>query len=328
MTRIEIVPARGALLAVVASVVPALLASAQTIEDVAASNLSSTAAAVTWTTDVPTDGTVNYGTTTSLGSSSSDPRPDDDVHAVPLSGLAEDTQYYYEVVSNGVTDDNGGAFYTFQTSVVGSGVPYVVYGATTMMDGATPATDVLVTVTVTGAGGTSSALTALSDAGGSWALNLGNLKQTSDGQAYPYTPGDALDVVASGAADGDASTAETISGASPQLAATLVLGGALATPDAGGRPAASLTGAPNPFRVSVTLRISSRDRLSDATLEILDVRGRRIRAERLGAAVVGISRFVWDGRDGTGVEVPDGTYFYRVVHRNGRTPAARITLAR
>ncbi len=328
MTRIEIGATRGALLAVVASVVPALVASAQTIEDVAASNLSSTAAAVTWTTDVPTDGTVNYGTTTSLGGSSSDPRPDDDVHAVSLSGLAEDTLYYYEVVSNGVTDDNGGAFYTFRTSVVGSGVPYVVYGATTMMDGTTPAVDVIVMVTVTGVSGTSSALTTLSDAGGNWALNLGNLKETSDGQAYAYAAGDALDVVASGAADGDAIAAETISGSSPQLVPPLVLGGALATPDAGGRPSVALTGAPNPFRASVTLSVSSRDPLAEAELEVLDVRGRRVRVQRLGSVAVGINHFVWDGRDGSGVDVPAGAYFYRIVHRDGRTPAARITLTR
>jgi hypothetical protein len=81
-----------------------------------------TAANITWTTDIPSDSRVNYGTT---------PTPSDVVdivynsgyvtsHLIRLTGLIPDTTYYFEVVSTNSSigtsvDNNGGAYYSFTT---------------------------------------------------------------------------------------------------------------------------------------------------------------------------------------------------------------------
>ncbi len=82
-------------------------------------NVTDTAVDVIWATDEAADSVVNYGTTTSLGSTAS---LADLVtsHSVGLSGLAANTTYYFEVVStdgsgNAATDNNSGLYYTFTT---------------------------------------------------------------------------------------------------------------------------------------------------------------------------------------------------------------------
>ncbi len=69
------------------------------ITDVASSGLSSTGAIITWTTDEAADSQVEYGTTTSYGSSSA---LDDDLvtsHSQALSGLTVGTLYHFRVKS-------------------------------------------------------------------------------------------------------------------------------------------------------------------------------------------------------------------------------------
>jgi len=75
---------------------------------------------ITWTIDQLGDSTVNYGTTTALGSTVSDSVFTFN-HAINLTGLAPDTLYYYEVSStnadgNTAIDNNNGAYYTFTTA--------------------------------------------------------------------------------------------------------------------------------------------------------------------------------------------------------------------
>jgi serine protease len=69
-----------------------------TISNVAATGVTGTSATITWTTDEPSDSTVNYGTTTSLGNAKSDSALVTS-HSVTLTNLAKDTQYYYKVES-------------------------------------------------------------------------------------------------------------------------------------------------------------------------------------------------------------------------------------
>jgi serine protease len=90
-----------------------------TISNVAETGVTGTSATITWTTDEPSDSTVNYGTTISLGSSKSDSALVTS-HSVTLTNLAKDTPYYYKVESkdasgNTAIDNNHGAFYSFTT---------------------------------------------------------------------------------------------------------------------------------------------------------------------------------------------------------------------
>jgi hypothetical protein len=82
----------------------------------------------------------------------------------------------------------------------------------------------------------------------------------------------------------------------------------------------SIAASPNPFnpRVEVTVRS---ELTADVTLEVLDLRGRRVRVLWRGQLAGSVTQAVsWDGRDGGGREMPSGTY---LVH--ARAGAARTT---
>jgi subtilisin family serine protease len=99
------------------------------ISNVAVSGVSASGATVTWTTDEPSDSLVNYGTSEELGSPAQDAAMVTS-HSVTLSGLSEETKYYFEVAStdawdNTETDDNGGVCYTFTTTAASSNAMHV-----------------------------------------------------------------------------------------------------------------------------------------------------------------------------------------------------------
>jgi Purple acid Phosphatase, N-terminal domain len=71
---------------------------APTIANLTVTNISSAAATVTWTTDVPATSQVNYGTMASYGQTASDSNLVTS-HTVNLAGLAANTLYHYQVVS-------------------------------------------------------------------------------------------------------------------------------------------------------------------------------------------------------------------------------------
>ena len=278
------------------------------ISDVQVSNLTSSSATVTWTTDGVTDGCVNYGTTTSLGSMACDPRPDDDVHAVTLSGLSAETTYFFEVTSGGETDDDGGAFYTLVTPEVGSGTPYVIFGHIVLSDGTTAAVETIVTAEISTAGGLSSLLSELTDASGAWSINLGNLKSAADGSVLVYAPGDTMYIAALGAADGSASGTTTVSGTSPQSAGTLVLSGLLAVSESGDAPSPVVAfRVPNPFRSTRPLEYEL-GRSARVTLSVVDAMGRAVRTLDDGWRGRGSHRVAWDGRDDRRVPLASGVY--------------------
>lgn len=88
---------------------------APVISAVVSSGITETEATITWTTDEASSTQVNYGTTTSYGSSVSGSGLVTS-HSITISGLTAGTQYYYQVVS---TDDVGNTGvdepYTFTT---------------------------------------------------------------------------------------------------------------------------------------------------------------------------------------------------------------------
>jgi hypothetical protein len=84
-----------------------------------ASNPNVASVVLTWQTSEPTNGTIFYGTSTSLGKTKKDFGLRTD-HGVLIVGLAPNTTYYFDVASwdsanNMLRSDNSGAHYTFRT---------------------------------------------------------------------------------------------------------------------------------------------------------------------------------------------------------------------
>jgi hypothetical protein len=95
---------------------------APTISGIADSSITSNAATISWKTNVPTNGQVNYGPTTAYGFSSPvvDASPMTTAHTVVLSGLSPGTLYHYQVVSVGASGDrvvSGDNIFTTLTNV-------------------------------------------------------------------------------------------------------------------------------------------------------------------------------------------------------------------
>ena len=154
---------------------------------------------VSWTTDVNTDGHVDWGTSTSLGNTTSDAETASTTHYVVLSDLTEDTLYYFQVRSGSTTDDNGGAFYTVTTGVSPSGIPEagkVVYGHVYDAS-ANPVANAIVYLQLQDNGGGGSAgnsqwVSARTDGDGAWLYSLGNIRVDATYDAY-YVSNDGTD---------------------------------------------------------------------------------------------------------------------------------------
>ncbi|MDQ7006621.1 MAG: S8 family serine peptidase [Acidobacteriota bacterium] len=89
------------------------------ISAVETTDIDNTSATIRWTTDEQSDSLVRYDTTRPPGLEAGDSARVTQ-HAVPLTGLAECTVYYYDVTSadslaNSTTDDNNGQYYRFET---------------------------------------------------------------------------------------------------------------------------------------------------------------------------------------------------------------------
>jgi Leucine-rich repeat (LRR) protein len=93
---------------------------APTISGVSASDITQTSATITWTTDEPAGGEVEYGLTTSYGSTALQLLPAlITSHSVPLSDLDENTTYHYRVKSKDEAGNEAvSGDYTFTTMAV------------------------------------------------------------------------------------------------------------------------------------------------------------------------------------------------------------------
>src|SRR6266853_4407248 len=74
------------------------------ITNVQTGSITTSASQVVWTTNVPANSSVDYGTTTAYGNSTPVDSAMVTSHQMTLSGLAAGTTYYYQVNS---TDSNG-----------------------------------------------------------------------------------------------------------------------------------------------------------------------------------------------------------------------------
>jgi hypothetical protein len=69
----------------------------------------------------------------------------------------------------------------------------------------------------------------------------------------------------------------------------------------------ALAAAPNPFNPALEVRVAMPG-ADDARVTIVDLRGREVRVLHDGALAAGESRWVWDGRDDTGLAAASGVY--------------------
>ena len=139
---------------------------APVISSVAAGGISSTSATLTWTTDQASSSQVNYGTTTSYGSSSTLNPALVTSHSITLSGLTAGTMYNFDVVSanaSSVSSTSTNSTFTTTGTVSAPVISSVTTGGITSTSviitwTTDQATSSLVNYGITGAYGSSSTL--------------------------------------------------------------------------------------------------------------------------------------------------------------------------
>jgi hypothetical protein len=82
---------------------------------------------------------------------------------------------------------------------------------------------------------------------------------------------------------------------------------------------------PNPFRASTAIRFSLARAGASVTVDIFDVRGRRVRRLTETTVAAGPQSMSWDGFDSTGRAAPTGVYLYRIM-ASGREASGRMLL--
>ena len=183
------------------------------VSDIIISNVADKSFSVSWITNVDTTGQISWGTSpTNLSNTAFDDRgelTEDDTHHVTISGLAADTEYFFDVISADTTDDNAGAHYSVTTGPsLLFAMPEIVSGTAYLMDGTTPAEGAIVYLQI----GTSSSqvLSGLTDANGSWGVDIAPVRAQDFQSYYAHTDADDLVVNVQGSAQGTATITTTI----------------------------------------------------------------------------------------------------------------------
>ena len=204
---------------------------------------------VTWSTDAPADGVVDWGTTTGLGNTTADLVSNTRDHYVTVpygdAVLEASTTYYFRVRSGGVTDDNMGDFYKVTTGpATGTPAPgRIIWGYVYQPGGTIPAADAIVYLQLqdansSGSAGASQWVATRADSAGVWSYSLNNIRTASSGGFFSFTDGvDKLHLIARGGSQGAAESTMTTPGLYVAQIADLVLG-TPATPQA---PAPTVT---------------------------------------------------------------------------------------
>ena len=176
-------------------------------------NVGANSLTISWISQNAEQGHVNYGINADdLSNTAYDDRgqtTEDDTHHVIIIGLTAGTTYYYEIVSGGVTYNNGGVPYEITTGPTISGpppMPKIIGGKVYKTDGVTAAEGTIIYVSI----GTSQVWSGLIDDSGTWALDIGPIR-TADYQSYlTYFDTDDISLEAQGGADGTATQTVTV----------------------------------------------------------------------------------------------------------------------
>ena len=204
------------------------------IYEVQVTNVRDTTFTVSWTTNQAVIGEVHYGTDpANLNQTAYDNRgagTSDDTHYVTLEqvDLIPETTYYFDVVSDGTTDDNNGDHYNVTTGpTLGLPASDVIYGQVFKEDGTTPAEGTIVYIRLldndgSGSSGQSAPLSVLVEGSGYWHTNLGNARLADLSGYFEYSAsGDSVTLLAEGAAGGCASQTVDTSVDTPAASMTL-----------------------------------------------------------------------------------------------------------
>jgi hypothetical protein len=288
------------------------------IDNVIIGNHSSSSATITWITDGLADGCINYGTTPALGLTKCEDEPGSEVHMVVLDNLSENTSYYFEVVSGGITDDNEGDYYSFTTTMLGAGLPAVIYGHVYKAGADSPVGNVIVSGTLRHGESISYPLIALTNSEGIWVLNLGNLKSPASNNVLPYKMGDTIFLQLQGGSNGVGADTIVISGTSPQSCGVQEIGISTQVDETIEPPTELLPdhyylspNYPNPFNASTMIKFGL-PIAGHVELSIYNILGKKVITLLDQDYQAGNHGVIWNGQNATGQPVSSGIYFFRL----------------
>jgi hypothetical protein len=104
------------------------------ISDAGASAVASTTATIAWTTDEPATSEVAYGTTPAYDGGEAGAGGFSTAHAVPVTGLAPETLYYYEIASMDPSGNEAEAEGTFTTAAAPAYAAFLESGGQVVME--------------------------------------------------------------------------------------------------------------------------------------------------------------------------------------------------
>jgi RHS repeat-associated protein len=155
------------------------------------SNVTSSSAVISWMTDKPCEGRVEYGTTEELGQRAEDSIEGiGQVHWIRIGNLEPGEQVYYRIISG----EEQSEISSFEVAKFEVGVPAIVYGVVPEDVGEGIG---IVKLRMTGEERSSSLLSCPFNLSGLWHLNLGDLKDTH-GNVYSYEEGMTVEIVVEG----------------------------------------------------------------------------------------------------------------------------------
>lgn len=156
------------------------------------SNVRDTSFTVAWLTEIPCDGSIEYGHGGEMDEKMEDERGVDYFgfsHSIQVLDAQPQTEYSFVIVSCGQRLNNGGKPVMIVTGpTLNPSLPDAIYGQVFLHDRTTPAEGALVTVYLKdgdgiGSPGTAALLGSLVDENGYWYANLGNAR-TADMTGY------------------------------------------------------------------------------------------------------------------------------------------------
>ena len=293
------------------------------LRNIRLTDITSSAAKISWVGNTSMNVQVRYGKAAEGLTSVAQFKANDlkgGVGVLQLLGLKPETEYVYEIVSNGITYNNNGNPFTFKSAKIGIGDPYTVYGRLVDETGQ-PLADAVIYLSAKSNDEVSSSIAVLTDERGYWTANLANLKLVSSGAVYAWKAGDEIKVTA---VYGDASTSfrTLVSGNSPQNVIRVSDTDGVASTDKKEAARVALPKAfalgqnyPNPFNPSTTIAFDiPEDRTSGVQVElkVFNVRGQVIRNLVNDTKQPGRYVIQWNGENDNNEKVASGVYFYRV----------------
>lgn len=296
-------------------------ASSGAVRNVRLSDITSSAAVVSWITNGSVTTQIRYGKASEglnrVAVFTKDANSVACMGSLQLLGLEPETEYVFEIVSNGITYNNNGGPYIFKTAKIGTGFPYTVYGRMVDESGE-PLENTMVYVELRRGDKPSTTIADLTDENGYWNVNLANLKM-ADGEVYQWKAGDEIRVAAV-YSNVSMSFRTLVTGESPQNVVRVSdLDGVASKKEVAkvALPKAFALGQnyPNPFNPSTTIAYDIPDSEVHGLkvdLNIYNIRGQLVR--KLVSAVKEPGHYVvqWSGENNKGEAVSSGVYFYRI----------------